>query len=217
MWLPGPPPRETSVAELERLPSTTRLPVVLYAHGCGGLDSDFYAWAPVLAGDGYAVVAPDSFARAWRRATCSPAAFPVRSEFEVLALRDREIAYAQRQLRTLSGVRPEAIFLFGYSQGGIATARSSTDPPFRAYVITAWGCTAPDVRNGLLIPASRPVLAIRWSSDAWLAHQSVNGDCGIAIGERPGSRSIVLEGTGHSTATDASARRAVLDFLRRYR
>jgi hypothetical protein len=133
----------------------------------------------------------------------------------MLATREAELAYALRQVRTLSWARPRATFLLGFDHGAVVAAGYSGEP-FAGYILTGWTCTAPYPRGGLATALDRPVLAIRWEDDPWFTNPAWNGDCGSRLGARPGSRSILLEGTGHSTASHARAQQAVLDFLRQH-
>ena len=59
---------------LERRPEAPPpVPVVVFMHGCTGIwTSDTPAWVSFLASHGYAVVAPDSFARPGRLSNCDP-------------------------------------------------------------------------------------------------------------------------------------------------
>jgi len=195
-----------------RLPAGTAIPLVVYAHGCAGLDDDVVSWADALAHAGYTVVAPDSFARAGRRVSCDGRTVYPRRDPGVLALRESEIRYAVAQARMLTWVRQASIALLGFDQGGVVVA-GYRGPPVTAYVVTGWTCTAPDVRHGLFTPPDRPVLAIRWADDPLFGDPAWNGDCGAHLDARPASRSIVLEGRGHSVAENAEAREAVLRFL----
>ena len=69
------------------------------------------------------------------------------------------------------------------------------------------------MRSGLATPLDRPVLAIRWADDPLFRDPAWNGDCEVHLPPRPASRSLVLEGTGHSTAVSPEARATVLRFL----
>jgi hypothetical protein len=187
-------------------------PLVIYVHGCAGLDADTERWAEVLTRAGYAMVAPDSLARG-RRPRCDGRRPYPADDRDVLALRRSEVRYAVQQARTLPWVGEATIALLGFDQGGVVVA-GDDDPAVGAYIITGWTCTAPDVRQGLFTPPDRPVLAIRWADDPMFADAAWNGDCGAHLGSRPGSRSIVLDGSGHSVADDPDAQEAVVRFLR---
>jgi hypothetical protein len=105
------------------------------------------------------------------------------------------------------------VFLLGVGQGAVvAGAHAGRD--VSGYVLTAWTCTSPHARSGLATPPTRPVLAIRWADDRWFADPAWNGDCGASLGSRPSSRSLILDGSGHSVIGDERAERAVVDFLR---
>jgi len=194
-------------------PTPPSIPLVIYVHGCAGLDEDAERWAQVLTSAGYAVVAPDSFARAGRRPRCDGRR-PYRPDDRgVLALRESEIRYAVQQARTLPWVGEATIVLLGFDQGAVVVAGYG-DGAVGAYILTGWTCTSPDVRQGLFTPLDQPVLAIRWADDPMFADAAWNGECGSHLGPRPGSRSIVLDGPGHSVVTDPGAREAVVQFLR---
>lgn len=102
---------------LERIPAATRVPVVLYAHDCGGPGAEADAWGERLSRAGYAVIAPDSGARSDGVTRRCP------SGTTALATRQGEIRYALRQLRTLPWVRLQAVFLLAVGEGAAAAAR----------------------------------------------------------------------------------------------
>ena len=58
------------------------------------------------------------------------------------------------------------------------------------------------------------MLAIRWAVYPLFTDPAWTGDCRASLGARPASRSIILDGTGHSVAGDERAERAVVNFLR---
>jgi dienelactone hydrolase len=187
-------------------------PVVVYVHGCGGLDDDWRDWTALLARHGYAVIAPDHRARGGRPPGCDTPTLYGRGDLDRLVARDAEVRYALRQVRTLSWVRQSAVFLLGFDEGAVVAA-AYTGPPFTGYVLTGWTCTSPHSRGRLATARDRPVLALRWAHDPRFVDPAWNGDCGASLDGRPGSRSLVLDGAGHSTAGDERARRAVVDFL----
>lgn len=196
-------------------PAQHGVPVVVYTHDCAGIDDDLPRWAERLTGHGYAVIAPDHRARGGRAPVCSATTLYGPADGQTLATREAEVRYALRQLRTLPWVRQTGVFLMGLGQGAVVAA-GYTGPAFTGYVLTGWSCTSPHPRGGLATATTRPVLAIRWADDPWLRDPAWNGDCATSLGERPSSRSIVLDGTGHSVAGVAHAERAVIDFLQRH-
>lgn len=200
-------------AETTAAPRDT--PVVLYAHGCAGIDDDLRRWAEVLTGQGYAVIAPDHRARGGHEPGCSATALYGPADLPMLATRDAEIVYALRQVRVLPWVRQQGVFLMGVGQGAVVAA-GYAGPAFTGYILTGWSCTSPHPRGQLTTALTRPVLAIRWADDPWLRGPAWNGDCATSLGPRPSSRSLVLDGTGHSVAGAERAERAVVDFLRRH-
>ena len=185
--------------------------MVVYAHDCQGFDDDLRRWTDLLTGQGYAVIAPDHRAHGRLRA-CNTSTVYDAGDTETLVTREAELRYALAQIRTLRWVRQEAVFLLGVGQGAVAAAGYG-GPPFTGYILTAWTCTSPYPRGGLMTALTRPVLAIRWAEDPWFKDPAWNGDCGASLGARPSSRSIILDGAGHSVAADERAQRAVVSFL----
>jgi dienelactone hydrolase len=144
VWVPGaalPRPQPSPLTGrmdalttlLDRLPATTSLPVVVYAHDCAGLGPEVAGWGELLARHGYAMIAPDSFARSGRAPTCAP------GDVDTLLTRESEIRYALRQVRTSSWVRQRAVFLLGVGQGGTIAARGAVGAVMATVVIGATG------------------------------------------------------------------------------
>ncbi|HET7340878.1 MAG TPA: hypothetical protein VFL90_05400 [Methylomirabilota bacterium] len=191
----------------------TRRPTVVYAHGCRGIDDDARQWGETIAGAGDAMFAPDSLASGDRAPACGAAAPYARADLPRLAARERELRYALQQLLTLRWIDPERIVLLGFDHGAVVAAGWREPREFAGFILTGWSCTSPDVRRGLATPPDLPVLALRWTDDPRLRDPAWNGDCQVHLGARPGSRSVLLEGSGHSVAPSAEARAAVLRFL----
>jgi len=107
-------------------PADARLPLVIAAHGCGGmygtaparreeLSPRFAAWTEKLVADGYAVLWPDSFNSRGRRSVClvkrgEPTISPVTRRLDVMGA----VAFAAEQ----PGIDPARIALVGWSHGG---------------------------------------------------------------------------------------------------
>ena len=221
VWLPGTPAVSgRRVREVERaladVPAGTRLPSVLYVHGCRGFEDDLTQWASALTGAGYAVFAPDASVRGDRPPACDPATLYAHADIPRFTRREAEVRYTLAQMRTLLWLVPQSVFLLGFDQGGVVAA-GWREREFAGFIVTGWTCTSPDVRAGLATPPDRPVLAIRWEEDPLFRDPAWNGDCEVHLPPRAGSRSLVLEGRGHSTASSPEAREAVLRFLNAHR
>ena len=128
VWIPGPvlqPPQPGTLtgrfdaleARLDQLPAGTSVPVVIYVHDCVGLDREVDRWGERLAAQGYATIAPDSFARGGRAPTCPP------RDLDTVLTRESEIRYAVAQARATRWVRQRAVFVLGVGQGGTIVAR----------------------------------------------------------------------------------------------
>lgn len=200
------------------LPAEKKFPAVLYMHGCDGLGgSDPLRWGSLLQAAGYAVIAPFSFGRQHRPRTCDPSTFSARYAPEVYEMRVREIDYAVAQVRTLPWVDQDNVFLFGFSEGGVAVA-AYTGSAFRGYIITGWTCRQgyhADM-DGLWVPSDKPVLAVVFAEDPWFPNPWQRGHCGEKFVNRRASESVVIPGSDHSTASHPIARNAVLEFLRQH-
>ncbi len=181
-------------------------PYVLFMHGCTGITQSERNWARVLGKLGYSVVMPDSLARPSRVQACDPRTASIRIPIEewkvkVLAARHEEIAYS---LAELGKRQPAKIFLMGHSEGGFAVS-TWKQGGFDAYVVSGTNC------RGILTEAGKPVLILRFSGgDPWDRGAGGNQCDGL---ERAGLQFFRLDGTGHDSAFDTGAQRAVGAFL----
>ena len=189
-------------------------PTVLFLHGCDGLNNLVPLRA--LARRGFAVLAPDSFARRFRPLQCDPRARTGGRNLYVFDFRAAEISYALHRMRRLAWVDRERLFLLGVSEGGLAAAQYRGDD-FRARVIAEWTCNGAALVRGLAAPEDEPVLAVVRAGDPWYNRAAARGlqagDCGSYLGQRPRSRSLVLQGQGHDVMGDAQGIGAILEFL----
>ena len=167
----------------------TRVPLIIAAHGCGGMYSEHparrdqlsersIAWTDLLLADGYAVLWPDSFNSRGRRAVCllkrgEPSISPFTRRLDILGA----LAFAAAQ----PGVDRKRIALLGWSHGGSTTlaAVNGKDPriakffagaeapsPFVAAVAFYPGCAGSLRRGDGWLP-STPLRVHTGELDDW--------------------------------------------------
>ena len=111
------------------VPADKAVPLVIAAHGCGGMYSEnpvrrdqlserSIVWTEMLLADGYAVLWPDSFNSRGRRSVClvkrgEPSITPITRRLDILGA----LAYAATQ----PGIDRKRIALLGWSHGGSTT------------------------------------------------------------------------------------------------
>lgn len=165
--------------------------VILYAHGCDGLSriTDSSGW--FLARAGYAVIAPDSFARLDKPVSCEPSRHRGSLHRGVLGWRQAELRHAVQRIRGLSSFARLPVVLVGHSEGAITVATLG-GVAAAARVIEGWTCHAgwPEYK-GLNAPAGQPVLALLGAVDPWFTLPVLKGDCGSLMIPSDLTRSIV--------------------------
>lgn len=196
------------------------LPVVVYLHGCDGIDTAHdSAWAKFIASLGYAVVMPDSMARPYRVPNCDDRLKKATNKFPLaLAYREHEIDLAWQKLQNYDWVRKDKIFLMGHSEGGVAVAHNKSDR-FIGLIISGWTCTSRGSGHfsGIMASKNIPVLAISNKNDIWFQGTNLKGQCSEHSANRVDFTQIDLTNIGseHSTYQSSSARAAVSSFLKR--
>jgi len=177
-----------------------KLPVVLYLHGCAGIEREDLVYRKLMLEQGYAVFMPDSFVR--NRMPCA-AEGPLSDRIH---MRTAEVAYALKQLRKLPWVDQGHIILMGFSEGG-NTVDNWSRPGFKAMIILGSACT--EFATGKpAAPANVPVLTIVGQNDRFRPGLRCNVTRNIG-----GSRSIVIPGAGHRVAAYPQTRNAIRHFL----
>jgi dienelactone hydrolase len=214
VWLPD-TVAHTSVAALAD--AQTPRAVVLYAHGCDGLGRITTVTARFLAGAGYLVVAPDSFARQDKPVSCDAAQARGGLHRAVLGWRQEEMRFALSRLRGTDALAHTPIILMGHSEGGITAATmQAADAAMR--IIEGWTCHAgwPEYR-GLDADEGQPVLALIGADDPWFRQPVLSGDCGAFMqGEVQVSKVYTapdyLAGK-HWLSADRNVQKLILDFM----
>jgi dienelactone hydrolase len=169
-----------------------KLPVIVYMHGCSGLDllSKQTARDHVL--DGFVVVMPDSYARANKPPSCILEKHQSGLHRSVIFWRQNEANNAIRNARLLPFADPRNVFLAGLSEGAITTATVKGEP-VNARIIEGWTCHAGWAEYaGLAAPESEPVLSFTSVDDPWFQNVWARGDCGKFMSKTNGSMSVVF-------------------------
>jgi dienelactone hydrolase len=215
------------MAELEGmdLPAGTKFPTVIYLHGCAGVWKGTRTRINFLARNGFAVIAPVSFAREKYPKSCDPKTYESGLYRGTLRIRQYDAGYAIKKSKTLQWVDPENVFLMGYSQGGVAAATFSSNnraASVNARVIEAWTCHAGWMEyEGIYAPPSEPVLALVAEDDPWYEDSWTSGDCGRFLDPGNGSKSVVFRDEElrhrHALLEHADVQSLVLQFLNHYK
>lgn len=196
-----------------------RLAVVLYMHGCTGIEKSDRRLMRALSEAGFLVIAPDSMARGYRPRQCRPRKKTGGFNLFVYDFRQAEISFALQQLKQAGWADTDNLFLVGSSEGGLAAALHR-GASFRARVITKWTCHGSHLVRGLAAPPNEPVLAIVRKADPWYEAEKTRqaGECGVFFGDRPGSKSWVIEtGKSHNVFKEDSVTEEIVGFLVRHR
>ena len=179
-------------AGLAKIPPGLALPTIIYVHGCTGLTSREESLFRKLALWGFVVVAPDSFARTGRVATCgSRAAQPA-----TISLRREEVRYAARQAVAAPWADPDNLFLFGQSEGGWTVTNYGGDE-FKARIASGAQCR--------LVRGPTPLLVVNFANDPWLTR---GDDCNAAADEY-----LKIPGREHWPWGRADAKQLLFDYL----
>lgn len=190
---------------LNKMDETKKHPVIIYAHGCAGLDQRNLEPFRKLA----VVVAPNSFARPNRRKDCG-----LRSDTKGISMMRRaEVKHTVDRLKTYPWVDPDRIILAGFSEGGSTTALYSGDE-FKARIILGWVCTSGDPWwSGIRASNQTPILAVVGLEDEYSQGDRYGTHCGRSFGLRPKSKSIVIPGATHNIITLPQTQEAIEEFV----
>ena len=184
-------------------------PTVIFMHGCAGLGLGNLRYMRLLARAGYAVIAPDSFARRYRPETCIPSEhghIPGAPFGRVSRMRQEEIHHAVYRVRRIHWADKKNLFLMGQSQGGAAAA-SYEGNEFSAHVIAGSTCW-----RGVWMPLGTPALALYSKDDPWRRNRAA--DLCLLRSESRGVNMEfhLFEGRAHDLSRNERARRLILDF-----
>lgn len=201
---------------LANLHPSHRYPTIVYMHGCTGQGQ--LATLATFAKAGFAVIAPNSFARRFRPLQCRPSKGTGGQNIFVFDFRLVEISYALQRMAAFTWINNGRLYLVGTSEGGVAAALYRGEE-FRARIVAQWTCHGAPFIRGLAAPQGESVLAIVRSDDPWYQPDRTVGqlgDCSAFFKTPAHSRSLVIDGgAAHDIWGHPGAMRAALDFLRR--
>lgn len=199
---------------IDFLDKPSQFPVLLYLHGCAGLNDDAREWARIIKNFGFIVIQLDSFAIPGRRSNCDPKNHQGQliEGFDSFRLRNAELRQARDELYKLKWLDKQAIYLMGHSEGGMAVSRTPVHG-FRAVIASGYWCHERlEIKHG-----SAPFLFLNWENDPWFRARASNRNpsiCQQHADRRPNTKQITILGEGHATSGAKEARMAVEAFLK---
>ena len=217
---------KSQIKLLEQNPfsDSAKIPTVIYLHGCTGIWKGTFRRMNMLAKNGFAVIAPISFARKKYPRSCSEVGHKGGLFRWTLRIRQSDAGYAIEQARKLPWVDGENLFLMGLSEGGITTATFKSQKRNRrvnARVVEGWTCFAGwEEYRGINAPELEPVLTLVGSNDPWFQNPWNKGDCGPFLSKTNGSQSIVFKDwplrNKHELMESKEVQELTINFLRKH-
>jgi dienelactone hydrolase len=206
---------------VNRLPRGAMYPTVVFLHGCTGIGN--LEFLRDLGRHGFAVVAPDSFARRYRPLQCDPDTQRGGRNLFVYDFRSAELTYALERIHQLPWVDLENLFLIGASEGGVTAALFRANV-FNARVIVQWTCAGAPLVEGIDAPRDTPILAIVRENDPYYVPTNTpgqQGHCGLYMDDRVAGRSLILPAASgpaaHDVLVDPEAMDAIVAFLNEFK
>ena len=227
------PPRATGAAAFNGklsdaprtlAPGAVAVPVLVFAHGSGGISDAIKQWQKWLADEmGVASLTLDSMRLPDRITYTSPVAKDVYEK--VHALRAQEISAAVAALSGLAWADTSRLIIAGTSEGAVSVARyqgANGAPKEIARIIYSWSCEpnyhveAPRTA----IPDTMPVLNVMSSTDpyfspanAWLGNSAAKGHCAEALKDNRAAVIVLIPGAPHTLFNLPAARSVTRAFL----
>ncbi len=214
---------QSTIAEITSAPLklNKKFPTVIYLHGCSGMWPGTIRRLNLLAKNGFAVIAPPSFAREKYPQSCDPSRHVGSMYRGVIRIRLNDAGNTIAQAKQLPWVDENNVFLMGFSEGAITTARfysKNKNRAVNARVVEGWTCNAGwQEYKGVRAPKGEPVLALVGSRDPWFQNSYNKGDCTSFLNRKNGSKSVVYKkgklSNQHDLLEDERVQKIVIDFL----
>lgn len=195
--------------------SSKQHPVIVFMHGCGGINDHEHKWAQFLKSQGFVVVMPDSLSIPNRVKNCDSKSYtPNVSNVPVNDLRPAEAEFAIQKVREQEWADKDNIFLMGHSEGGMAVG-FSRHLDVNGIIISGWTCF-----RGVRSKPDTPLLVINWDRDPWFEKPDrPYSQCSDKPfwKNKTVAQEVILPGKGHATGYEETARNAVAKFLKDFR
>ena len=201
---------------------TKKLPTVVYMQGSGSFDSGkiFRKW---ITEAGYIFFAPNTHTSPKRPTYSSPV--PKMVYEKVHAYRQAEIDLFVKRLAELPFIDTKRMFLMGFSEGALATARYSGDE-FVGRIVLGWSCEPNYYTDYPKVGAkeSDPFLNIIGRDDRYFGSQNPwnngyhnKGHCGDALFRFTNAKVVLLPNTGHKLIDNPFVKDEILNFIRLFK
>ena len=217
VFVPGLSESEVKFNEVPK--ETKKHPVVIFMHGCGGINESTLRWGKFLSELGYIAVFPNSYAISGREKYCDTKNQITNAGnangIAVKNLRANEIRVTKHAVLKTNWADDKNLFLMGHSEGGAGVA-FSRGSGFRAVVSSGFKCGKPHpVKRKLPIRVSQqtPILFIYYKNDPWFDYDNCKG----FVKKRNNATLLELKGSKHETSSNKIARDAVEEFFAKYR
>ena len=189
--------------EAKHLKPSSRLPAVIFLHGCRGFGTG-NGFVPYFLDEGFAVFAPNSFARPGRTPFCNGgSSIPMEERID---FRREELEFTLARLRDVPWIDTSRLILAGFSEGG-HTVSSWSGREFMAQVLFGVDCSYSNLSPNA--PLDIPVLNIVGSDDEY----GYGGGCHISDNRAASSKSVVVKGADHALTGSTRPREEVTKFI----
>jgi len=212
-------PNTNRTTEINKVKLDKPYPVVIFMHGCGGIESgsENLDWAKLIAKQGLVVIMPDSLARNDRKPSCDPKTRKSGLFPPVHDMRLEEIKFASDEVRKQPWFDGKNLFLMGFSEGAVAAVRTKLDG-FRGVIATGWTCTntKSPAFDGIFLPQETPLQTINNADDPWFTAEHLKGNCESKFTGRLNAQNLTIPDRDHGTYHSEKARQAVVDFIKKH-
>lgn len=213
-----------SILDSHPLDEVKKHPTIIYLHGCSGFWAGTIRRLDFLAENGFAVIAPPSFAREKYTQSCDITKHAGGLYRDTIKIRQNDAGNTIEKAKQLPWVDEKNVFLLGLSEGGITTATFSAknNKQFvNARVVEGWTCTSSwREYHGVNAPKSEPVLTLLGSKDPWFQNPYTNGECTGYLDKSNGSASIVYRqgelSYTHELLDHEEVKMPVIEFLKQH-
>jgi predicted esterase len=201
---------------------TKKLTTVVYMQGSNRFNSGktFRKW---ITEAGYIFFAPNTHTSRDRPTYSSPV--PKSIYEEVHAYRQAEIDLFVKRVKELPFIDKNSIFLMGYSEGALATARYSGDE-FIGRIVLGWSCEAGYYTDYPKVGAKEgdPFLNIIGRDDQYFGKQNPwssayknEGHCGDALFKFTNAKVVILPNIGHNLLKSPFLKDEILNFIKSFK